>query len=111
MLMPIDNVKYVGEDKQVSCPVCHCNVVQVFDRLPEVYCPVCWVKGTVVADGGKMKVAWDEEGAKYPRFSERGVGTHLELIKSLQEKFFGQDQQEVKELLPKYASYGKIIKP
>ncbi len=111
MIMPIEDVKYVGEDKDVSCPVCHCNVVQVFEKLPEVYCPVCWVKGTISADGGKMKVTWDEEGAKYPRFSERGVFTHLEVIKSLQEKFFTEDQEKVKELMPKYASYGKIIKP
>jgi multimeric flavodoxin WrbA len=111
MLIPIEDVKYASKDSQVSCPVCHCNVLQVFDKLPEVYCPVCWVKGTVSLDAGTMKVTWDEESARYPRFSERGVSTHLDLIKKLQMKFFTEDIEKVKGLMPKYAAYGKIIKP
>lgn len=111
MMKPIDEVKYMGEDKDVSCPVCHCNVIQVFDKLPEVFCPVCWVKGIISTDGGKMKVTWSEEDTKHPRFSEYGVSTHLKLIKSLQEKFFTQDQEKVKELVKKYVAYGNIIKP
>jgi len=111
MMMPIGEVKYMGEDKDVSCPVCHCNVVQVFEKLPDVYCPVCWVHGAIYSDGNDMKVKWSEEDAKHPRFSEYGVSTHLKLIKSLQMKFFTEDQEKVKERMPKYASYGNIIKP
>jgi multimeric flavodoxin WrbA len=111
MMVPIEEVKYMGEDKDVACPVCHCNVVQVFKKLPDVYCPVCWVHGVLSAKGGKMKVKWDEEDAKNPRFSEKGVFTHLELIKNLQKKFFTEDQEKVKELMPKYEAYGNIIKP
>ena len=58
-----------------------------------------------------MKVTWNEEDAKYPRFSEKGVFTHLELIKNLQKKFFTEDQDKVKALMPKYVAYGNIIKP
>jgi hypothetical protein len=58
-----------------------------------------------------MKVKWDEEDAKNPRFSEKGVFTHLELIKNLQKKFFTEDQEKVKALMPKYEAYGNIIKP
>ena len=58
-----------------------------------------------------MKVKWNEEDAKHPRFSEKGVFTHLELIKNLQKKFFTEDQDKVKELMPKYAAYGNIVKP
>jgi multimeric flavodoxin WrbA len=111
MMMPIEEVKFVGDETDVSCPVCHCNVLKVPEKLPYVFCPVCWVKGVITLDGGKMKVRWDEEGAKYPRFSERGVSTHLELIKNLQMKFYTEDQEEVKERIKKYVSYGKIIKP
>jgi multimeric flavodoxin WrbA/uncharacterized Zn finger protein (UPF0148 family) len=111
MMMPIDEVKFMGEDKDVSCPVCHCSILQVFEKLPEVYCPVCWVRGVISSDGGKMKVKWNEEDVKHPRFSEYGVSTHLELIKNLQKKFFTEDQEKVKELMPKYAAYGNIIKP
>lgn len=39
MMMPIEEVKYVGEETAVSCPVCHCNVLQVPEKLPQVVCP------------------------------------------------------------------------
>jgi multimeric flavodoxin WrbA len=111
MMMPIEEVKYMGEDKGVSCPVCHCNVVQVFDKLPDIYCPVCWVHGVISVDGNIWKVKWNEEDAKHPRFSEKGVFTHLELIKNLQKKFFTEDQDKVKDRMPRYAAYGNIVKP
>jgi multimeric flavodoxin WrbA len=111
MMMPIEQVKFVGDETEVSCPVCHCNVLKVPDKLPDVYCPVCWVHGVLYLDRDKMKVRWDEEDAKYPRFSERGVFTHLELIKSLQTKFYTEDLEKVKERVKKYVSYGRIIKP
>lgn len=111
MMMPIEEVEFVGDETDVSCPVCHCNVLKVPEKLPNVFCPVCWVKGVLYLDGDKMKVKWDEEDAKYPRFSERGVFTHLELIKSLQMKFYTEDQKKVKERIKKYVAYGNIIKP
>jgi multimeric flavodoxin WrbA len=111
MMMPIEEVEFVGDETEVSCPVCHCNVLKVPKKLPNVFCPVCWVKGVITLDGDKMKVKWDEESAKYPRFSERGIFTHLELIKKLQMKFYTEDQEKVKERLKKYMEYGNIIKP
>jgi multimeric flavodoxin WrbA len=111
MMVPIEEVKFVGDETEVSCPVCHCNVLKVPASLPDVYCPVCWVHGVITLDGDKMKVKWNEEDAKYPRFSERGVSTHLELIKRLHTKFFTEDQKKVKERIKKYAAYGNIIKP
>jgi multimeric flavodoxin WrbA len=111
MMMPIEEVKYVGEDSEASCPVCHCNVWKVPDKLSDVYCPVCWVHGTLSADGGKLKVKWDEDNIQNPRFSPKFIGQHLELIARLHKKFFTQDQDKVKELIKKYSSYGNIIRP
>jgi multimeric flavodoxin WrbA len=111
MMMPIEQVKFVGDETEVSCPVCHCNVVKVPKRLPNVFCPVCWVKGVITLDGDKMKVRWNKEDTKYPRFSERGVFTHLELIKDLRAKFYTEDLEKVKQRIKKYISYGRIIKP
>jgi len=111
MMMPIEQVKFVGDETEVSCPVCHCNVLKVPEKLPNVFCPVCWVKGVITLDGDKMKVRWDEEDAEYPRFSERGVSTHLELIKNLQIKFYTQDLKKVKERVKKYVSYDRIVRP
>jgi len=111
MMIPIEDVKYAGDETEVSCPVCHCNVLKVPEKLPDVYCPVCWVHGVIYAEGNKMKVKWHEEDIANPRFSPRFVGQHLELIASLQKKFFTQDQETVKERNKKYVSYGNIIKP
>lgn len=111
MMMPIKQVKFVGDETEVSCPVCHCNVLKVPAKLPNVFCPVCWVKGVITINEDKMKVKWDEEDTKHPRLSERGVSTHLELIKNLQTKFYAEDLEEVKERVKKYISYGRIIKP
>jgi len=109
--MPIEEVTYMGEEKDVSCPVCHCDVVKVPDKLPYVYCPVCWVKGELYMDGGVMKVKWDEENVKNPRFSVHELDEHFEYIKNSQIKFFMQDAEKVKNMMPKYISYGKTIKP
>ena len=111
MMMPIKQVKFVGDKTEVSCPVCHCNVLKVPAKLPNVFCPVCWVKGVITINEDKMKVKWDEEDTKHPRLSERGVSTHLELIKNLQTKFYAEDLEKVKERVKKYISYGRIIKP
>jgi multimeric flavodoxin WrbA len=111
MMMPIKQVGFVGDETEVSCPVCHCNVLKVPAKLPNVFCPVCWVKGVITIKEDKMKVKWDEEDAKHPRFSERGVSTHLELIKNLQTKFYTEDLEKVKERVKKYVSYGRIIRP
>jgi len=111
MMMPIKQVKFVGDETEVSCPVCHCNVLKVPAKLPNIFCPVCWVKGVITINEDKMKVKWDEEDTKHPRFSERGVSTHLELIKNLQTKFYAEDLEKVKERVKKYISYGRIIKP
>ncbi len=111
LMLPIEEVKYVGDDTEASCPVCHCNVLKVPGKLSDVYCPVCWVHGTIYADGNELKVKWNEDDAQNPRFSPKFIGKHLELIAELHKKFFTEDQDKVKELIEKYTSYGKIIKP
>lgn len=112
MMMPIEEVKYLGEDGPVSCPVCHCNVLQVPEDLPNVVCPVCWVHGVINYENNRMKVKWNEFEVNHPRFSEYGVGDHGKYIMALAKKITLAEQQEsLKELKKKYSSYGKIIKP
>jgi multimeric flavodoxin WrbA len=110
MKMPIEEVKYVGERKEVACPVCHCDVLKVHMKLPEVYCPVCWTKGVITVEDGKMGIKWNEESVKYPRFSEKGVFDHLDFIKK-NIRYYYDNLERVKELSAKYAVYGKILKP
>ena len=111
IMKPISQVEYVGDDTEVSCPVCHCNVLKVPENLPDVYCPVCWVRGELSASGNKLILKWNKDGIENPRFSPKFVGQHLEFIANLQKKFFTQDQETVKERIKKYVSYGNISKP
>jgi len=111
LMMPIEEVKFMGEETEAACPVCHCNVLKVPGELSDVYCPVCWVHGTIYADGNRLKVKWNENDTQNPRFSPKFIGKHLELIAALHKKFFAEDQEKVKELIKKYVSYGNIVKP
>ena len=111
MMKPIEEAEFVGDETAVSCPVCHCNVLQVPEKLPDVYCPVCWIHGVISGDGDKMKVNWNEEDAQHPRFSEYGVSKHMEEVGMKHRKFFGEDQAKARELIKKYISYGRIVKP
>jgi len=111
MLMPIEEVKYMGEESDVACPVCHVDILRVPGDGSEVYCPVCWVKGTASVNNGKLKVNWDPESLKMPRFSEKGIEIHLDLIKELQGKWFGHDMPIGKEKMKKYENWGKVVKP
>lgn len=109
MSMPLEEVKYVGKESQMACPVCHCDVFQVPQKLPEVYCPVCWVKGVILIENGKMKVRWSEKDIKNPRFSEYGVWYHIdhEILQYISKI----DPNIMKERVKKYSAYGTLIKP
>jgi multimeric flavodoxin WrbA len=112
MMIPPEERKYMGEESDVSCPYCYCNVLQVPEKLPHVVCPVCWIHGVISVDGGKMKVKWDEESVKHARFSPRGIPEHGDYIAEHQKKEKAAlEQDSVKELIKKYRAYGKIIKP
>jgi len=108
--MPIEQVKFVGDETEVSCPVCHCDILKVPEKLPEVYCPACWVRGTVYSDGSKMKVKWNEEDINNPRHSPHVMGEHRKAIASRHKEFI-DNQEEVKVKIKKYVSYGNIIRP
>ena len=114
MQVPIEEVKYMGGETAVSCPVCHCNVLQVPEDFPDVYCPICWVHGTMYLDAGKMKVKWNEEDARYPRFSLEAHLRHFAEQSEKNEKFVKEHKylmDNMEELRKKYVSYGTIIKP
>jgi hypothetical protein len=111
MMMPIKQVKYVGEEAEVACPICHCDVLQVPKALPDVYCPGCLVHGTLHSEDGKMKVKWDKDYAQKYRFSEKTMTEHFEFIARLAKKFHTEDEPTAKERNKKYLAWGNIIKP
>lgn len=111
MKMPIEDVTYMGQENEPSCPVCHCNVLQVPNKFPDVVCPVCDVHGVLTGEGAKMKVVWNEEDAQYPRFSPRGVSVHLDEIKEKHIRYFQKEHEKVKALKKKYKEWGNVVKP
>lgn len=124
MGMPIEQVKYVGSESPFSCPVCHCDVLQMPGDRPRalkpgehrykpshVVCPVCWVHGNLNFEGDTLKVKWDEWDVEHARLSEYGILEHFDLL--IRNMTGGTDVSAAKifELPAKYASYGKFIKP
>ncbi len=111
VLAPPEEIKFLGDDGQTVCPVCHCNVLQVQTQLPHVVCPVCDVHGVLSGQGNDMKVEWNPEEVKHPRLSEYGVNVHLEEIKNKHIKFMTEYQEKVKELVKPLASWGNVVSP
>jgi len=110
MIMPIEEVKYFGEESLVSCPVCHCNVLVIPENLPYVMCPICAVRGTITRKNNQMKVKWNEADVKHPRFTPEAVEHHF--------KWLGQHmsrvpngREKVQKLRQAYASFGEVISP
>jgi multimeric flavodoxin WrbA len=110
MSMPIEKVKYVGENYGVECPVCHTNVVVIPKDLPYIACPICYVRGEITAANGKMKVNWNKKDAAYPRFSKEAVDHHLKWLGSHYGENYSK-QNQLSEIAKKFESYGKIIMP
>lgn len=112
MMMPIEEVRYVGETASVACPVCHCNVLLVPENLPHVMCPICAVRGTVSTDGGQMQVEWNQEDSEYPRFSREAVEHHFYWLTQHFRQHGGLEALgEVEELWEDVRSYGTLIRP
>lgn len=133
---PIDQVKFMGEEIENSCPSCHVNILQIGNNLPGgvppgtdffhpnlindvmrksppdasyVVCPNCDIWGTIEIKNGKIKVLWDDERAKDSRFDIE-FGKHFELIKRIHMEAYKQDEK-IKENKAKYRSFGTLVKP
>jgi multimeric flavodoxin WrbA len=109
MSLPIEKVQYKGEDYGVACPVCHSNVVVIPKDLPYIACPVCYVRGTVQMDKGKMTVKWNEADAAFPRFSYEAVEHHIRWLGA--NYGGGKPNERFQGRKKAFADYGKIIAP
>jgi multimeric flavodoxin WrbA len=114
IMLPIDKVEYLGSQSDISCPVCHSNLLQVPDNLPRIFCPICWIQGEVFMDGGLIRIKWNEEDIKSPRFSIEALQKHFKANGEVREKFLRENKDRLdrkSELINKYVSYGKVISP
>ncbi|MGB9886427.1 MAG: flavodoxin family protein [Moorellales bacterium] len=111
MQLPPEEVRYLGDDTPVSCPVCHCNVLVVPEELPTVYCPVCWVRGKIVLRDGRMEVSWNPEDVREPRFSLEGVRRHLADIARWRTEVVRPQVGKVKEIARQFEGFGALVSP
>ena len=101
MNMPIEEVEYKGEASGVECPLCHGRILLVQENLPYVGCPICWIRGTIVNDNGKMKVDWHMEDLKLQRFGSEGLAHHMEYTSQIHRQRTGMNNSEVESLKKK----------
>jgi multimeric flavodoxin WrbA len=112
MNLPFEEVKYVGEDTPISCPVCHCNVFYLEKGLPEIACPTCRVHGRVSYSDGKYTVAWNENDIKNPRFSKEGELHHHQWIRRHSSEETPQiAMPETQAKMKQYQTFGKYLQP
>ncbi len=106
--MPIEEVKYVGEEAGVACPQCHCNILVVPENLPYVGCPICWIRGTVKVDKGQMKVEWAMDDLKLQRFSSEGLKHHMEYTSEIHRQRTAANNKEIEALKNEILSQSKV---
>lgn len=106
MSLPIDKVKYVGEDYAVHCPVCHGNVIVIPKDFPYVMCPVCSIRGKTYVVNGRIKIRWNNKDAKNPRFSPELVRHHFEWLAQHNGPDFASQMrmQKISKELDKYCT-------
>ena len=108
MNMPIEEVEYKGEASGVECPLCHCRILLVQENLPYVGCPICWIRGTIVDDNGKMKVDWNMEDLKLQRFGSEGLAHHMEYTGKIHKERTAANNNEVGVLKNEILSQRKL---
>jgi multimeric flavodoxin WrbA len=112
LTLPWEQVKYVGEDTAVSCPVCHGNIIYVEKGFPQIACPVCQVHGTVSVSDGRYSIAWNPEDIQEPRFSTPKEAHHIEWIMAhFREEAEQLAMPDVQEKIKAYNAWGNIIGP
>jgi len=110
--LPFEDVKYVGEEPALACPVCHCNILYVENGLPAVMCPTCEVHGTVVAADGGLQVEWNPDDVLAPRFSTAGQRHHLKwVLAHRDEELLQLAMPETQERIAQYKAYGTFVRP
>ena len=75
----------------------------------DLVCTVCDVWGRLEIQNGRIKVVWDEESVKDPRFGVEQI-KHFELIKRIHREAY-KHEDEIRENKKRYRSSVTIVKP
>jgi len=107
MEMPEDFIRWVMEDED-HCPICHSNMLQLRGRY--VRCAICDVKGNIEIVDGKIKVTYDEEELKKVRSGPYEAARHHHLV-THSIKLYVEKKDEIRKLTQKYVDYGNMSAP
>ncbi len=92
-------------DEEGTCPVCHCDFLQVMHDHMSVECPICGIRGELKVVDGSIQVEFSEEEQNRSRLRWNGKLEHSTEIKT---KAVGPGQiPNLKELKEKYRTVGE----
>lgn len=88
-----------------TCPVCHCNMINILHEGTDVECPICGIKGELSIEDKKIKVNFSEAEQNRSRLRWGGKLEHSTEIKT---KSVGPGQiPNLKDLKAKYIGVGE----
>ena len=76
-----ERTKWRG-DKEGTCPVCHCDMLEVSHKGAKVECPVCGIQGELKLVDGEIQVDFSEEEQERSRLHWAGKLEHSTEIKT-----------------------------
>lgn len=90
-------------EEEGTCPVCHCDLLQITHKKNEVLCPVCGIYGQLEIQDGDIQVTFSEEEQNRSRLRYEGKLEHSTEISTCA---VGPGQiPDLKERLTKYQGY------
>lgn len=91
-------------EEEGTCPICHCDLLQVTHKNNEVLCPVCGIYGNLEIVDGDIKVSFTQEEQQRSRLRYDGKLEHSTEISTCA---VGPGQiTDLQERLKAYKNYG-----
>ena len=99
-----ERTKWRG-DSEGTCPVCHCDMLEITHQGMQVECPICGIAGELQVINGEIKVEFSEKEQKRSRLYWDGKLEHSTEIKT---QAVGPGQiPDLKERKEKYLHVGE----
>jgi multimeric flavodoxin WrbA len=108
MLMPHDEVKWMGEEPEECCPVCHRNLLVIEKGAAQAECAICGIKGEIKFKDGGFDIEFSEEQQNVARMRMGGKLLHGSEIFEVAAAFKPLAHL-VPERMEKYKAYNSCI--
>lgn len=99
--MPYAKVRFYGEEPE-TCPLCHINLLKVRGKYVE--CPICDIKGNIEIQGNIMRVTFDDEELRKPRFGAWGIKIHDDAVLRGHQEYY-ERKLEIEDKLKRYKNH------